>query len=395
MLARYEKMFTYLGAIATSLLLVGLAGWYFFISSQTGKIESADIARGFAIGVPSFSGARGSTSENIAAVAETPEPKESEKPPRLWRVSASPVAGANFTNEGLLRYVERSTGYVFDANPETGEITRRTNRLMPNVYEAEVDTTRTVLARSINEENEIATFVGELGTTTTDGFVELEGGTLDIPLRDITLDDGIVLLTDTGAKIHLIRAAYDGTDPEELLSLNVGAFLIQSTPNRLVLVERAASGIAGSAYEVAETGLVPLARNIRGLTFLSHGSSSAALIGSEGETLSLSLRPSDDATSVDLPIQTTADKCAFAPGTELVAFCAVPDEIPKEFLTRHAQGLIHTTDAWHRVTLAGTEKFFLMEDAIDVENPTVDDSGAYIAFQNARDKSLWLLRIVE
>jgi len=32
---------------------------------------------------------------------------------------------------------------------------------------------------------------------------------------------------------------------------------------------------------------------------------------------------------------------------------------------------------------------------IDVENPSVDANGEYIAFMNARDKSLWLLRIAE
>lgn len=396
MLARHEKLFTYIGAIATSLLLVGLAGWYFFISSKTNQIENTDIARGFAIGVPSFSGSRGSTSENIAGSAEEPKPDEVQRPPRLWRVSSSPVAGAGFTTEGKLRYVERSTGYVFDANPETGEVTRRTNRLMPKVYEADVGKEHAVLLRSINEDNAVITFIGELGTSTTDGFVDLEGGTLDIPLSDITLDDdSIVFLTDTGSKVHLIRAAYDGTDPEELLSLNVGSFLIHNNPNRLILVERAASGVTGSAYEAGRNNLTPLVRNVRGLTLRAHGSSTAILIGREESTLMLSLRPSTDATSVELPIRTTADKCVFAPGVELIAYCAVPDEVPPEFMTRYAQGLVHTTDAWHKVSLAGTEKFYMMEDAVDVENPLVDDSGAYMTFQNARDKSLWLLRIVE
>ena len=32
---------------------------------------------------------------------------------------------------------------------------------------------------------------------------------------------------------------------------------------------------------------------------------------------------------------------------------------------------------------------------LDVENPAIDDAGAYIAFMNAADKSLWLLRIKE
>ena len=59
------KIFTYIGIAAIVLLVIGLAGWYFFIARQTASIESAGYARGFSIGIPAFLGSRGSTAANV------------------------------------------------------------------------------------------------------------------------------------------------------------------------------------------------------------------------------------------------------------------------------------------------------------------------------------------
>ncbi|MFZ2720162.1 MAG: hypothetical protein WAZ27_04830, partial [Minisyncoccia bacterium] len=81
-------------------------------------------------------------------------------------------------------------------------------------------------------------------------------------------------------------------------------------------------------------------------------------------------------------------------------FCAVPQVAPGAgYLTNWHRGKIHTTDSWYRIEAVATtsEKFFEMsiDSAIDVENPFMDGKGEYLVFMNARDKSLWILRITE
>lgn len=406
----HETTFKYIGFAAILLLLIGLAGWYFFISRQTADLGAMGEARGFAVGVPSFAGSRGSTSENIASgFADAPpaEEAESQRPPRLWRVSTAPVAGAGFVSVGsttVLRYVERSTGHVFDVDPVTGVVTRRTNRLIPKVYEASVGKGDTIVARTITDAGERETFVGNLGTTTVDGFTPLTGTDLGPSIRDIAFDaDGVVFLADAASGgSQLVRAKIDGSAPSILHTFAAGDFnLSLLNDGHIILVEKPSSGMPGYAYAVGN-GLTSLARAVPGLTLVARASSSTAvLIGSDnGSNLSLSVRPTLDAASLTLDIDTIADKCVWMSGVSFTAYCAVPQEAPSPgFLTNWHRGTVHTSDSWHVIDgSAGTsDSFFEMESdaAIDVERPTGDSGGNFIAFMNARDKSLWLLRIIE
>lgn len=409
---KHETTFMYIGFAAIGLLVLGLAGWYFFLSRQSADLETLREARGFDIGVPSFAGSRGSTAENIEGgfglgSAPTAVETEGEAPraPRFWRVSTSPVAGAGFIMSGptpILRYVERSTGHVFDVDPLTGAITRRTNRLIPEAYEAIVGENDAVIHRTISAEGLPETFVGQLATTTVDGFTPLTGTDLGPTVREIAFTDtGIVFISETaeGAK-QLIEAEIDGSNPVERRILSAGDFRLTTlSDGRIILTEYPASGIPGYAYEVG-TAFAPLARTVPGLTLAARASSSAVLVGSDdGSKLSLAVRATKDASLLPLEIATLADKCVWDPGVGLIAYCAVPRVTPPGFLTNWHRGTVHTSDVWHLVDAGAgkSEKFFDIreDDAIDVENPMMDAGGNYLAFMNARDKSLWLLRIIE
>jgi len=416
----HEHTFRYIGIAAIVLLLFGLGGWYLFISRQTAGIESADLARGFDISIPSFAGSRGSTVENIVSgfgARIATEEEGGTRPPRLWHLNATPVAGFGFVPYGtssLVRFVERSTGHVFDADPETGNVIRRTNTLMPKIYDVYVQG-ETIIERFIKDDAAV-TFVGLFGTTTEDGLVALEGVNLGADVSDIALSAAseLVFLSSDTAGTHLVRSQLDGTGAKEMLSLAAGDFRLVLLPDgRMILIERAASGISGNAYEVSTNGaLTPLAREIPGLTLLPRAGSSALLIGSDsGSGLSLSVRPSITGTTLTLPIETIAEKCAWAPGTSeknasstsahtLAAYCAVPQSpTGTNFLNNWYRGTVHTTDAWYVIdgSAGEAEPFFAMNNvvAIDAGRPMIDENGNYMVFLNASDQSLWLLRIHE
>ena len=156
------------------------------------------------------------------------------------------------------------------------------------------------------------------------------------------------------------------------------------------------------------------ARDVPGLTFLPRTSSTAFLLGeSRNGSLALYVRARDDAAIASLPLKTVADKCVWAPpstsGTSakkttgdsgpLVAYCAVPLSLRgTNFLDDWYRGVVHTADAWWRVDAnADTVELIPVDggasETFDVENPIVDLKGENIAFMNAEDKTLWLLRI--
>src|SRR5262249_13636486 len=96
----YYSVFKYIGIAAVILLLVGVPGWSFFLRNHATGITGLDEARGFSIAIPSFTGSRSSTAENIASGSDTESllsvQTEKSRPPRLWKVSTTPIAGAGF-----------------------------------------------------------------------------------------------------------------------------------------------------------------------------------------------------------------------------------------------------------------------------------------------------------
>lgn len=413
----HYHVFRYIGIAAIALLLVGLLGWYFFLRTQTGGIAGLDAARGFDIAVPSFTGSRSSTAENISGGVGTESllvaQAGAEKPPRLWKVSTSPVAGAGFiVGSTTLRYVERSTGHIYDANPLTGGVTRVTKELVPKVYDATIVGTSTLIMRMLDEEGIPATIIGRLGTSTDDGFTALAtsnlGGTIRALAASPTTPEIVMLAAGGGGATHLIRAREDGSSPRQLLSMGVGGFSIEwLADQRLFLTEKPASGILGNAYEVVQGALAPVVRGVPGLMILPRTSSGALLYSSDdGARVRLFARTSAQASPSELSLQTLAEKCVWAHGGSgtstptLAAYCAAPQSaLPPNFTDLWLRGAAHTMDTWFRidVSAAKSEKFFTPETsvALDVEHPRIDPSGEYIAFTNARDKSLWVLRIEE
>lgn len=433
----HERIFTSIGIAAIILLLFGLGGWYFFLRTQTDGIESASSSRGFSIGIPSFVGSRGSTAANTARSGTAQEfttspgsafarllgigtslegersetsiitpPTESNnssehRAPRFWRVTAAPVAGAAFSyaSSTQLRYVERASGNVFDADPRTGDITRVTNTLIPRVYEALIGTQGFVGTRTI-EEGKTTTLVGTISTSTEGGIAELSAVNLGIDVDDIVVapqSSDLLLIARGTTGNHLIRSSWNGSNPKQLLALPGGDFRIFPTGNVIILAERAASGIAGNAYRVGAQ-LVPILRNVPGLTIRTQAATGNILYGEDdGTRLRLFVRLAN-AAAAEINLATTAEKCVWAPeGSK--AYCAVPRATPARFIDAWYRGDIHTADTWYTVDASSekTATLFTMDDAsgIDVENPIIDPSGQYLAFTNARDKSLWVLRISE
>src|SRR3989338_7232108 len=374
-------------ALAIS-IVIGLAWWYFFLNAKGAAVEEADAGRGAGLNAPSFGSAIGSTYDNIlsslASLAGNTDGEGATTPARLSQVSKTPTAGLGFTGNSTstaLRFVERSTGYVLEVEPKTGVVARLTNTLIPRVYEAEVARDGRVIERFLDgNSGAVATILGSIpaaSSTAGDTLRALVQTRLPDGIRSIAFapegKEVFYIAPDTADGAVGVRAASDGTKPQEIFSspiLGWQANWLQD--GRIILVQNGSDGIPGHAYELGKGGsLSPL--------------DSAQL---------------DKKSSIStLPLRTVADKCVWSPSEQFIVFCAVPQRpTPADFLDLWHRGEVHTADAWWRVDMSAgsTELLYSPGDImLDVESPVIDDEGEYIAFMNAADKSLWLLRIKE
>ena len=397
------------GLAAVAVVVLGaLAGWYFFLRSQTGATQALGAERGFNAQIPAGNGGIGGTDAGGAPGASdatgTSTATKNIAPPQLWHVAEAPAAGVGFatsTTGSRLRYAERATGYIFEADPSNGGIVRLTNSLMPKTYEAYFAAGNRVIERSVDASGAVTTFAGLIDAQATS--TALSGTSLVPGILEVAPDpknSQLFFLQPQGSGVAGMVSQWNGSKQSRVFSSALPDWNVWWLQDgRMILAQKAADSLAGYAYTLKGGVLNPLLGPLPGLGILPRTGSSALLYStSSGGRIALFAQTSATTSASRLAVVTLADKCAWAPGQELIAYCAVPQSTPvKGFLDEWYRGEIHSSDALWRID-AGTGQAELMftpatNVSLDVINPVVDDAGAYIAFINAADGSPWLLRL--
>lgn len=413
-----------IGVIVTSLGF--LAWWYFFLGNEKVALEEIERGRGLGIEVPEFSSPTGNTYLNLTRsissvplwseaknIAESVVDLLTDKNPgpdsgaaghaTLWHASELPVAGMVFVKQSsVLRFVERATGHILEADMVEKSVSRITNTTIPRVEEAYFSSDGRVFLRT-NERGVETTYTGRVDSASSTSLSQRKS------LRDhITSfavhpkNQGITyILKGTESGAVGISALIDDTKQREMVVFKNKDWDVRSfARGRTLYVERPADDVSGYALELTQTGLSPILRNIPGLTVQTNASSTSMLYGtSENGTLSLFIKSDINSSPIKLPLHTIADKCVFSTQGK-TAYCAQPTSpTGGEFLNRWYRGEIHTSDSWWKIdtSLGVAELVFDPEteggDSLDVEMPIMNESGTHIAFRDARDWSLWILSL--
>ncbi len=415
---KIKTIVEYILMVIVVLILGSLAGWYFFLRTQTNTTTAQNIARGFGIDIPigNANGGFFSASQDT----DMQQPAQAGQPPaQLWSVETKPTAGHVFIGEGKnlrLRYVERASGYVLEANPRTGSVMRLTNTLVPKVYEALLSENGHVVQRSLDATGNITTFAGIVATSTDTSSASSSSKTLlgvylpkNIASMSVNSRSGALFYIVKGAGgSAAISAEWNGEKQKVLLESAVLSWRPSILEDgRAILVQAAADNVLGYSYELKQGGVLsPLLPPLPGLVLRVRATSKApetnALLWSQstrGE-LRLFVRVGENTTAVQIPVRTVADKCAWSPEKEFVAYCGVPQGTTGvNFLDKWYQGAAHSSDAlWRIDASAGTAELVYTPPSntpVDVENMALDRTGEYLAFTNAADKSLWLFRLTQ
>ena len=389
-------------------ILGATLGWYVFVHRQIQTTASQDAARGAGV-APSFGSPQGSAFANSSGQGDMGGNPVSgtSSAPRLWQVSKTPVAGFGFdaTSTGAILFAERAGGNVLLADPRVASVERLTNTLFPKTYEA-LFVGEHALLRSIDG-NTLTTYAGTIVASTSTGQIgSLSGVYLPKAILAIAPQNATTLaylLENPQGGVMGVTSDLAGKGQKQFFSSALSEWrLIGFGDGTLYLVQKAADGVPGFSFMLQKNGaLSPLIANVAGLTIAPRASSTALLWSStSGSAVVLYARTAASSSAETLPIKTIAEKCAWAPGQGLIAYCAVPRALnTASFLNDWYAGALHTTDAiWKVDVSAGTAEQFFATDStlsLDIENPQIDPSGQFIVFQNAADKTLWSLRIAQ
>jgi hypothetical protein len=403
-----RKILLYAAACIVMLSLGALTGWYLLLRSKTQQTATTDAARGLDAIAPAFGGSLGSNSANEASSTAATGTNTPQPAARLWQVDKATVAGAAFdatrnASSTRLYFVERGNGYVFAADPIAQKATRLTNTLLPKTYEALfVPGQQAVLLRSVGKDGAITTSYASYDAASSSvTSIALAAKPLPDSIRQIAMNPAggtFLELTASSSKTVVSSVALPSLKQRAIFSSSFGSWRVQAASNGTLLTETPADDTDGFVYRIVNGTLTPLLGPLPGLEVSPNPSTDALLYStSQNGTLALYVQTGKNAPT-QTPLHTIADKCLWAPGKSLIAYCAVPASVPSShFLNDWFAGQVHTSDVWWQLDAATGEvqQIYTPTQSLDVQRPTIDPTGNYIAFVNGSDQSLWALRVAQ
>ena len=412
------------GVLIITILIGGLLWWYLFIQKQTTNIRVESDARGFSSESPVFSGTGGSMRENISSLfqdafglspVERATSTDSAPLPRLFRASSIPSTGLSSfliagTSDDEFRFIERPSGNILAVPLKGGSVRRITNTLIPQVYDALWINKTSVLIRHSNDGGiTLLSFLGNIQKATSSETSALVGTYLEDNIvsaaaRPNGNEPALFYLAKTDDGVVGILVNSDGKKPRRLWSSPLSGWNVYwISDDTIVLSQKAAEGIIGSAYTISvKTGTLSLlVGNKDGLSVRRHPTKNAILY-SASLNGSLKLYARVDGVVIGLPLATFAEKCVWAQGKDLRAYCAAPNSLPGVPLPdAWYRGEVSFTDQWFTVDpIAGTATLLinLVQERgsgsyIDVLNPSIDASGKRLFFVDKTTGTPWVLTI--
>ncbi|PIR86586.1 hypothetical protein COU13_00080 [Candidatus Kaiserbacteria bacterium CG10_big_fil_rev_8_21_14_0_10_43_70] len=414
------------GGIIFAILLL-LLGWFLFVRGQNSEIEKNLEGRGFGTNIPVFEGEGfGSTNQNIKDAllsgfglftnsSNEQNDEGAEKIlPRLWNPSSIPSAGISIMGVATstkIQFVERPSGNVFEANLTEGNVNRISNTLIPNVYQAFWGGEGVLVMQHLDENGDIATFLGSIikptASSTENAIGTFSGSYLEPDITSVSTDMEskkifYIVKTINGA-VGITTGGKENDSKRIFTSRTSGWRSNILNPDAILLFQNASEAVEGSAFVLDGKGNRTLIKNnVRGLIITISPDEKSLLYNNIVSDRITLLSQSEGSVEREVPLSTFAEKCVFSPQDSSIAYCAVPRGIPDEPMPdAWYRGEVHFSDDWWIVNLenGSVEQLISPESeykvTIDVINPQINEDGTHIVFLDAYTRTPWVLRILQ
>jgi len=326
---------------------------------------------------------------------------DSRPVPQLREVSAGPVAGATFSGENDIRFIEKETGHVFETKLDSLAVSRLSNTTVQDIYESLWIKDDAFILRFLSPNEVITNALGALNGTSTDQTVTASA--LNGFTRIAITPNGKSALTVTevagGSRIELIDMTKK-TVPRLLLSSPIKSWVPRTGGTGLFLQTAASGASRGFLYEIEGQTLKKVVGGQTGLLATVSPTGRYVLFSSKtGSAIRLSLLDRNKGVTYEVPVATLATKCAWFENNEPILFCGAPRNTVSPTLDTWLMGAFSFEDsAWLIDPVEGIASFVLdltdsSGNGIDLINPTTGKDGAYALFMNKNDESLWSLLI--
>ena len=400
-------------------LLGGGYYWYFYV--KTSPTDTSSLNNSSKSGFSPFSrdgvASKPATNpvQNDTEASTTPETTETTpyRAPKLRQLSTMPVAGISASStksSSIVRYVDRGTGHIYEANDQSLDIKKISNTTLPKIYEAYSNKNGTAyIVRYLKDQTDtISNFYTELhgtGTSTTETPYELKGKYLSPDVNRIAVSpsgDKVFTWNIEGDSGVGYISAFDEKTKVKIANTPLTQVTIDWPEANNVVVNTKASAVSSGFIYSIDTKTAVMKKvlgGLRGLTGkMSKDLSQVIYSYSTKNSFATSIFNTKDGTNKEVIFKTLSEKCTWSALRKNEVYCAVPTEIPTaQYPDDWYKGDVSFVDQiWHLNTATGEvhllgDLLTLSNKLIDATHLTLDPSENTLYFVNKGDLTLWAL----
>ncbi len=385
-----------IAVLATFLLAAGGIVWFF--QSKTSGVETP--GKQSSILDLFFPRQAGTSDSRELAPTFNDDGLPTGEVPELREIAHEPVSGAvvfGTTGGVRIRFVDRASGNVYQAKPDSLENIRLTDTLIPRVAEAIwAKSGERVALRYLDERGEsVRTFIAPVASSSA-SVTKLSGSFLPDAISDFAFTDtGVLYALPSGSGISVISADRDGSKARGIFSSPLRGWRVAPLGKNALVTTRASAGLNGFSYAITSAAQTKTLGPLPGLAALPNREGTEVLVSQgtrEGAVVELSSFNIRKQSENVLPVKSLAEKCVWA--TEHTAYCAVPEFFPEgAYPDDWYRGEIHFRDTLWKVDVSqGFAEFIASVSALagrDIDAVSLSISGNYLTFINRTDGSLW------
>ncbi len=456
-----RKNFLITIAIVILILLVALFGFFYYVNKRSGGNETitqtisnflpfGNQNNGAGFQNNGGNNGQGGNGSNSTTTVTVPNGNTYVILPKLRQITTTPTAGSviierdrdvivdrikKTIREFYIRYMDRGTGHIGETKTTSLDTIEVSNATIPESYQTIFsDDGNSFLARFLAADNNtIKTYSGVLrpaltttsatATTTATSTIAVATTTAETTstFKNIT---GLYLPTDikefafSPSQTKLLSSYYDiandggalvlsdrnGAKAKTVLSSPLRDWLVYFPTETKALIATKPSGIAtGDSFilDVTTGALSKLIGGITGLTVLPSRDFTYTLIGTGGQTISLSVIRTADKNQTGQGLGTLPEKCVWSKADLAVFYCAVPEALAGGMTYPDAwyQGLVSFDDSIWKLNIktGQTTEIAIPEKlanvSVDAINLDVSNDDSYLTFINKKDLTLWGLTL--
>ncbi|HLD38587.1 MAG TPA: hypothetical protein VJA20_04045, partial [Candidatus Nanoarchaeia archaeon] len=326
---------------------------------------------------------------------------------KLRKISDTPTAGfvvfENKDKETMIRYTEKATGHVFEANTKNSTTERVSNTTIPRIQDAIWVNKDSSVLRYLDDDGTIRSFYAKVVENKSESETDAEGKIEGVFLRDSIADlipygsDKILSFMVGENSSNLVVSDLNGGNGFEIFNSSFKDWLVQKPKQGIVALNTKPASVSNGYLYFLNTNNGSLDKILGGFAGMTSLVSPDAEKVIYAENISNSVYFIDENKTEELVISTLPEKCVWNNDSTII-YCGVPKTFSKsEYPDSWYQGIISFSDnifevnvvEGYEIALISPEKF--SGEPVDVIKPALDLKNEFLFFVNKKDLSLWSL----